>query len=371
MMLQGPQSAGWTPAEEERIKAVVGKSVTNGVKSLSNMLGVAVLPATWGMLKASIKEPPLGLFSPSQGTYSVFMPVQGDLIGTCLLCFSVPSAESMLDHMLKQLGPSARVSLEGMVQSALEEAGNIFLNECIKTLGQEMKIEIYPATPKLEHGPWDKMWSKLALSQLTVGDGLNALYADFTWTYAQRLGQFFLCLSPDSWDRLKHWALRGKSLVTSVGLGNMEVSNSPTVLKASDLGSCVALIIYDHSKKTGAMAHVMLPRAPSPEAAASRPGKYADHAVASMLKRLKPTRGKLTAWLVGGADMLMPFISSLGSIGSQNAEVLRQEIKRAGLKLMGEDVGGTQARTVELLTETGELWIKWGQRQRREHMGMP
>jgi hypothetical protein len=27
-----------------------------------------------------------------------------------------------------------------------------------------------------------------------------------------------------------------------------------------------------------------------------------------------------------------------------------------------------QARTVELLTETGELWIKWGQRQRLERM---
>src|SRR5208282_1573354 len=122
---------GWTSAEEERLKISLGKAVSSGVKSLSNMLGVAVLPATWGLLRASIKEPPLGLFSPNQGTYSVFMPIQGDLVGTCLLCFSVPSAESMLDHLLKQLGPSAQAALEGMIQSALEEAGNIFLNECI------------------------------------------------------------------------------------------------------------------------------------------------------------------------------------------------------------------------------------------------
>jgi len=359
---------GWTSAEEERLKISLGKAVSSGVKSLSNMLGVAVLPATWGLLRASIKEPPLGLFSPNQGTYSVFMPIQGDLVGTCLLCFSVPSAESMLDHLLKQLGPSAQAALEGMIQSALEEAGNIFLNECIKILGQEMKIEIYPATPRLEQGPWEKIWSKLALSQLSLGENLTLLYGDFTWTYGQRLGQFFLGLSPDSWDRLHDWTIQGKSRVTSVGLGAMEVVSAPTVLKASDLGSCVALIIYDPSKKTGGMAHVMLPRAPSPEAAAAKPGKYADNAVAALLKKIKPTRVNLTVWIVGGADMLSPFIASLGSIGSQNADVLRDNIEQAGLNLVGEDVGGSQPRTVELLTETGELWIKWGKRQRREHM---
>lgn len=274
----------------------------------------------------------------------------------------------MLEYLLKQLGSSAQAMMDGMVQSALEETGNIFLNEYIKTLGQEMKIEIYPLTPRLEQGPWEKVWKKLALSQLSVGENLSSLYGDFAWTSGQRLGQVFLCLSPDSWDRLRYWAVQGKSLVTSVGLGALEVASAPTVLRASDLGSCVALIVYNAVEKTGGMAHVMLPQAPSATAAAAKPGKYADHAVAALLKMTKAERGTQAVWIVGGADMLTPFVSSLGSIGSHNVAVLRQGLRQAGLPLTGQDVGGSQARTVELLTETGELWIKWGQRQRLERM---
>jgi chemotaxis receptor (MCP) glutamine deamidase CheD len=87
------------------------------------------------------------------------------------------------------------------------------------------------------------------------------------------------------------------------------------------------------------------------------------------LKKVKSASGNLAIWIVGGADMLMPFVSSFSSIGSQNAEVLRQKLRQGGLHLAGEDIGGSQPRTVELLTETGELWIKWGQRQRREYIG--
>jgi chemotaxis protein CheD len=256
-----------------------------------------------------------------------------------------------------------------MVQSAMEEAGNIFLNECMKTLGQELKIEIYPSTPRLEQGPWEKIWNRLALSQLSMGDDVLALCGDFSWAQSQRLGQFFLCLSQDSWERFRHWAARGQSLITTVGLGALDTANAPTLLRAADLGSCVALVMYDSIRKIGAMAHVVLPRAPSAQVAHAKPGKYADYAVSAMMKRLRGPRFKPSVWIVGGADMLMPFVSSLGSIGTQNAEALRQELKREGLKLEGEDIGGTQARTVELLTDTGELWIKWGQRQRREQMG--
>lgn len=365
-----PPAADWTHTEEERLRAIVGRATIDAVKGLSTMVGMSIMPATWGLMRVPVKDPPVAMFSAHQGVYCVTMGIHGDLMGTAFLAFSVPSTETLMDNMLRKIA-SPGIRLEGMMQSALEEVGNIFLNEFVKAFGSDMKMDLLPATPRLEQGSWGKIWERISRSHMVSPNGesdVRMIYADFAGAYAQKLGHLMICLSPDSWQRLQHWANKGKALVISVGLGAMEIATSPTVLKAADLGSCVALTIYDFQRKVGGMAHVMLPKSPSLEYAKSRPGKYSDTAVEALIEKVRPGRNRLSIWLIGGSDMITPLISSFGSIGTQNADALREELKRLNLKVNGHDLGGTQARTVELMTETGDLTIRNGQRIRKESL---
>ena len=53
------------------------------------------------------------------------------------------------------------------------------------------------------------------------------------------------------------------------------------------LGSCIGLTFYDDTVKVGAMVHIMLPDSAG---RTERPGKYADTAIALLLKRTHGTR---------------------------------------------------------------------------------
>ena len=44
-----------------------------------------------------------------------------------------------------------------------------------------------------------------------------------------------------------------------VGISAIEVAKAPATLTALALGSCVAVILYDHLAKVGGLAHVLLP----------------------------------------------------------------------------------------------------------------
>ncbi|MEK7234635.1 MAG: hypothetical protein AAB268_12525 [Elusimicrobiota bacterium] len=349
------------------MRSALGKAALEGARGLGNMLNGHVSPETWGMLRVPFNQPPIGLFTSEQNVYSVFMSMQGDLYGTAALSFSVPNAEKFMDRVLKQLGIPPPGNLKDFMGSAMEEAGNILVNGVMAELSKALRMEIYPSVPRIEQGPWLTSWSKLMLAQGVSGSGV-VMFVDFSWELVPKFGQFILALSPDSLENVRLWALRGKAMTVSVGIGALETVSAPMVLKATDLGSCVVVAMYDAHQKKGGMAHVLLPKCPSEDSGIARPGKYADTAVTALLKTMR-SKTKVSSWLVGGADMIMPQGSILsGTIGARNAEVLRVELKRNGVRLSGEDLGGSQARSVELLTETGELWIKWKQTRRREVM---
>ena len=49
---------------------------------------------------------------------------------------------------------------------------------------------------------------------------------------------------------------------------------------------------------------------------------------------------------------------SLGNIGQRNIESVHMKLKREGIKLLREDVGGTVARTLLFDAESGEACIR-------------
>lgn len=114
------------------------------------------------------------------------------------------------------------------------------------------------------------------------------------------------------------------------------------------LGSCIGVCLYDPMVKLGALVHIMLPL--NMETGRKNPMKYADTGVRETLKQMEAAgamRSRITAKIAGGAKMFeVSGGGSLGHIGQRNIESVHMVLKREGIRLLKEDVGGSLARTL-------------------------
>ena len=152
-----------------------------------------------------------------------------------------------------------------------------------------------------------------------------------------------------------------------IGIGEYCVGKSR--MSSIGLGSCVALILYDEPRQTGAMAHVMLPESREKESMIL-PGKFADTAVpelAGKLVEMGARKKSLKCKIAGGATMFeIPGATNKNSIlacgpsaniGQRNVEAVKRALSEHGISLVGEDTGGKHGRTVRFDTSTGEMVV--------------
>jgi chemotaxis protein CheD len=140
----------------------------------------------------------------------------------------------------------------------------------------------------------------------------------------------------------------------NVGMGEIVVAQAPVIL-AAVLGSCVGVAAYCPRLRLGGLAHVVLPRA---NGLVTNPGKFADTAVPHLLalmERKGALRSELVIKIAGGACMFGQ--GGPLQIGDDNAEVVLAVLQREGLRVAGQDLGGTQGRRVSLDCATGALHI--------------
>ena len=141
---------------------------------------------------------------------------------------------------------------------------------------------------------------------------------------------------------------------TMVCMGQIAAGQAPVQFKTV-LGSCIGLVLYYPRLKPGVMAHIVLPDSAERNGA---PGKFADTAVPHMLQLLErqgaPVHG-LTAKFAGGANMF----GGTGpmKIGDANAEAVLRALRIAGIRVAGQEVGGTKGRRVTFDCSTGEMTI--------------
>lgn len=146
-----------------------------------------------------------------------------------------------------------------------------------------------------------------------------------------------------------------------IGVGDMAVSNSAqVVLSTYALGSCIGLIAYDPSQKTGGILHYMLPDSTiSPEKAARQPAMFADTGLALFFRSLaglKADPGRTRLLVAGGASVIAgqdPF-----KIGERNTAKAAEFLRANGLSVAHADTGGAINRTVHLDINTGVVTIK-------------
>jgi chemotaxis protein CheD len=125
------------------------------------------------------------------------------------------------------------------------------------------------------------------------------------------------------------------------------------------LGSCVSACIHDPVSRVGGINHFMLPEdggdGPVVEllSDAHRYGCFAmEHLINEVLK-LGAGRERLCVKLFGGAHLL-----SAGSrVGEMNIAFARQYVRKEGLKLLAEDLGGSAARRLKYVPRTGQAFL--------------
>ncbi len=147
--------------------------------------------------------------------------------------------------------------------------------------------------------------------------------------------------------------------VIAVGLGDLFVSKADDLV-AYSLGSCVGICLWDPVARVAAMAHVVLPVASAN--AAAMPGKFGDTAVPAMLAALAKAgaqKHRLQCRIAGGAAVLaIGGGGSLPKIGARNVEAVKAALAQVNIRILGEQTGGNQGRTVRLEPATGKVLVR-------------
>jgi chemotaxis protein CheD len=149
----------------------------------------------------------------------------------------------------------------------------------------------------------------------------------------------------------------------NVGMGDLQLTETPGKLHTLGLGSCVALVLYDRKAQVAGMAHVMLPKSPAGDTAESKkPGKFADTAILNLLEELDKQgaeKRRIRAKIAGGAKMFnLASASPLMAIGRQNIDAVTEHLKSHGIPLDGKDTGGTRGRSVTFDTGSWRMTVR-------------
>lgn len=150
--------------------------------------------------------------------------------------------------------------------------------------------------------------------------------------------------------------------VVKVGIADMNVVNSPQLIRTSGLGSCVGVVIYDQMREIAGMAHVMLPDSSLAKNGLMNEAKYADTAIKKLVNDLIKKGARLSALrakIAGGAQMFQfSSTSDIMRIGPRNVEAVKRELSASRITIIAEDVGGNNGRTIEFDPKTTILSIR-------------
>ena len=149
----------------------------------------------------------------------------------------------------------------------------------------------------------------------------------------------------------------------TIGIADMKLARGQGMLITYALGSCIGICLHDPLLKLGAMVHIMLPV--NMETNRTNTMKYADTGLRETLRQMEAmgaNRTRITAKIAGGAKMFETG-AALGNIGQRNIESVHLNLKKEGIRLLKEDVGGSVARTLLFDVNSGLGCVRCSGRQ--------
>ena len=145
-----------------------------------------------------------------------------------------------------------------------------------------------------------------------------------------------------------------KSTVKRVSMAGLDFAEADDFLDTL-LGSCVGIAIWDRKAKRGGLAHVVLPDS---RGVNKLPGKYADTAVAELKSRLVASGSQpssLVAKIAGGSTMFGKRTER--DVGEKNHRAVLDHLKKHGIPVIAEDIGGDKGRMIRFSPADGSVTI--------------
>ncbi len=150
-----------------------------------------------------------------------------------------------------------------------------------------------------------------------------------------------------------------------LGIGEMVLGTAPAAI-VTVLGSCVAVTMYEPSRRLGAICHAALPQwgaAPKCHLQCDQSGKYVECAVKVMLKQFDRRQifpKDIQVKIFGGANMFLQSeeIDCVYPVGSMNIESALSVIQDAGLKIIANDTGGNTKKKIIFDLATGKVFVE-------------
>lgn len=151
----------------------------------------------------------------------------------------------------------------------------------------------------------------------------------------------------------------------TVGMGEFAIAEGTGGRLRMNLGSCVAVVLFDPEVKVAGALHAMLPEAPP---RAVLPSRYVDTGVPLLLRamvRAGAKRERLKAKVIGGANMFPKLARAfVAHLGQRNAEAARRMLDEQVIPVVGEDSGGTKGRTLTIDADDGSVVVRIGDARR-------
>jgi len=152
---------------------------------------------------------------------------------------------------------------------------------------------------------------------------------------------------------------------TTVELGEIHVSGDKLVVfNIPNLGTGVALTIYDTINRIGGIAHIVMPESSlsNTYSADESPGKYANLAVPALVEKFIEAGGQKRGTIVrmAGGAQLFNFGGGGGNImniGARNATAIRAAMSKLGFAIEKADTGGNKSKSIRFIMATGQLHV--------------
>ena len=137
--------------------------------------------------------------------------------------------------------------------------------------------------------------------------------------------------------------------------GELHCASEPTVI-STVLGSCVAVCLWDKTRRVGGMNHFVLPH----DVDSHVNPRYGDAAI-DQLKQLLLSSGShvghIKAKVFGGANVL-PVNSAGDTVGRKNIELALERLRSHGIPLIAQATGGVSGYMIKFNSSTGQATIR-------------
>jgi chemotaxis protein CheD len=149
---------------------------------------------------------------------------------------------------------------------------------------------------------------------------------------------------------------------THIHIGGLHASRGPEIIETT-LGSCVAVCLHDPLAQIGGMNHILLPGKADLRHfdSAARYGVNAMELLINRVMAIGGNRFQLVAKVFGGAR-ICPAISIENGVGKKNAEFVVAFLQMEKIRIIGCDLGGHESRQIYFHTDTGDVFLKRGDR---------